>query len=260
MNRIAFITANCVARETGWAMHGWGHGDRETNDAFRALETYGDRLDELLGGIRALGFDTIDLWGAHLHPDWATEEHVSTACQLLASHGLQVSSFAAWVDATTVERACEVATAIGTSILGAGASGDLRALVPVLREHGVTLAIENHPEKRPRDMLEKIELGEGTFAATVDTGWWATQGYDPARAIEELGEHVRHVHLKDVRAVGEPHETCRWGEGIVDMGACVRTLLDQGYAGTLAVEHEPEDHDPTEECREMLADLREWLR
>ncbi len=149
---------------------------------------------------------------------------------------------------------------VGTDILGAGASGDLRALVPALREHGVTLAIENHPEKTPGDVLEKIDVGEGTLAATVDTGWWATQGYDPVRAIEELGEHVRHVHLKDVLAVGEPHETCRWGEGIVDMRACVRALAEAGYAGTLAIEHEPEDHDPTEECRAMLIELREWLR
>ena len=29
-------------------MHGWGHGDRATNDYFAPLETYGPRLDELL--------------------------------------------------------------------------------------------------------------------------------------------------------------------------------------------------------------------
>ena len=33
-NTISFMSANFVARETGWAMHGWGHGDRETNTAF----------------------------------------------------------------------------------------------------------------------------------------------------------------------------------------------------------------------------------
>ncbi len=215
----------------------------------------------LLAGIRGLGFDTIDLWGAHLHPSWATAEHVATARELLAKHGLarRRRSPPGWTP-STVERACELAAAVGTDVIGAGASGDLRALVPALREHGVTLAIENHPEKTPAEVLAKIEQGEGTFAATVDTGWWATQGYDAVRAIEELGEHVRHVHLKDVRAVGEPHETCRWGEGVVDIRACVRTLAESGYAGTLAIEHEPEDHDPSGECREMLADLREWLR
>ena len=259
MNQIAFVTANYVARETGWAMHGWGHGDRATNDAFRPLETYGERLDELLGDVRELGFDAVDLWGAHLHPDWATPEHVAIAQELLAKHGLHVVACATWVGPSTIERACELATALGTTVIGGGASGDLRELAPALREHGVTLAIENHPERTPQEVLDKIEQGDGTLAATVDTGWWGTQGYDAVQAIEELGSHVRHVHLKDVRAVGEPHDTCRWGEGVVDIEGCVRALLAAGYDGALTVEHEPEDHDPSEECRSMLAELREWL-
>ena len=100
----------------------------------------------------------------------------------------------------------------------------------------------------------------GTIAATVDTGWWGTQGYDAARAIEELGEHVAHVHLKDVRHVGEPHETCAWGSGVVDIEGCVRTLARIGYGGALAVEHEPESFDPSEEIRAMREQLEGWLR
>ena len=92
-------------------------------------------------------------------------------------------------------------------------SGDAAVLVPVLREHGVRLAIENHPERTPGEVLQKIEAAarpDDMLGATVDTGWWATQGYDPARAIEELAPHVLHVHLKDVLAVGEPHDTTAW--------------------------------------------------
>ena len=261
MNAIAFMTANYVARETGWAMHGWGHGDRATNDAFRPLETYAERLDELLGGIRELGFDTIDLWGAHLHPEWASAEHVAIARDLLERHGLRVSSYAAWLDPGSVERACELATAVGTNVIGAGASGDLRGARPLAaraRRH----ARDREPSRRRRRRRcwRRSSWGREPSPPTVDTGWWATQGYDPVRAIEELGGHIRHVHLKDVRAEGEPHETCRWGEGIVDVQACVDSLREAGYTGPLTVEHEPEDHDPSEECRQMLGELREWLR
>jgi sugar phosphate isomerase/epimerase len=98
------------------------------------------------------------------------------------------------------------------------------------------------------------------MAATVDTGWWATRGYDPARAIAEFGDHVAHVHLKDVRHQGEPHLTCPWGEGIVDVEACVRALRQIGYGGALTVEHEPEDEDPSESCRAMREQLEAWLR
>jgi L-ribulose-5-phosphate 3-epimerase len=257
---IAFMTANYVARETGWAMDGWGHGDRATNERFAPLETYGEHLDDLLGRIRALGFDTIDLWGAHLAPEWATDEHVAIARETLARHGLRVATYATWIGPSNVARAAELALGVGTSLIGGGISGDPERLEPALRARGVRIGIENHPERTPAELLAKIDRGGGTLGATVDTGWWATHGYDPVRAIEELDVHVLHVHLKDVRAQGEAHETCRWGEGIVDAEACVRALRRLRYGGAISVEHEPEDHDPSDECRAMLAELREWLR
>jgi sugar phosphate isomerase/epimerase len=260
VNQIAFTTANFVARETGWAMHGWGHGDRETNDYFRPLETFAGRFDALLAEVRALGFEAIDLWGAHLSPDWASEEHVALARDALAAHGITVTTYGTWVHRPNIERACELALAVGTNTIGAGFSGDAADLVPALRASSVRLAIENHPERTPAEVLAKIEAGDGTMAATVDTGWWATQGYDPVRALEELGGHVVHVHLKDVLHAGEPHDTCAWGEGIVDVEACVRTLQRLGYEGALTIEHEPEDHDPSDELRAMREQLEGWLR
>ncbi|HUQ22323.1 MAG TPA: sugar phosphate isomerase/epimerase [Gaiellaceae bacterium] len=254
------MTANFVARETGWAMHGWGHGDRETNEAFAPVEAYGERFDALLRDVRTLGFEAIDLWGAHLNPDWATAEHEALAREALARRGVRVATYGTWVGPGNVARSCELARAVGTDVIGGGMSGNAAELAPELREHGVTLAIENHPERTPADVLAKIEAGAGTMAATVDTGWWATQGYDPAQAIVELGEHVRHVHLKDVLHEGEPHETCPWGEGIVDVEACVRALERIRYTGALTIEHEPEDHDPSDEVRSMRAQLEGWLR
>ena len=254
------MTANFVARETGWAMHGWGHGDRTTNEAFAPIETFAERFDALLGDVRDLGFDTIDLWGAHLSPDWATDEHIAQAAQALRAHGVSVATYGAWVHMQNLELACLIARGVGTDVIGAGMSGEAGEAAAVLRERGVTLALENHPERTPAEVLAKIEAGGGTVAATVDTGWWATQGYDPVQAIEELGAGVAHVHLKDVRHVGEPHETCAWGDGIVDIAACVRALDRIGYPGALTIEHEPEEHDPSEEIRVMRERLEGWLR
>jgi len=259
-NTIAFTTANYVARETGYAMHGWGHGDRSTNDAFAPIETYAERFDAVLADTRALGFEVVDVWGAHLSPDWATDAHVEAALGALERHGLRVSTYATWVGPTNIPRACELARALGTTLIGAGFSGEPEPLAPVLERHGVRLAIENHPERTPAEVLAKIERGGALFGATVDTGWWATRGYDAARAIEELGEHVLHVHLKDVLADGEPQETCRYGDGIVPVEACVRALRRIGYRGAISVEHEPETFDPSRDIRTMREQLVEWLR
>jgi sugar phosphate isomerase/epimerase len=259
MKPIAFMTANYVARETGYAMHGWGHGDRETNAAFAPLASYRERLDALLTDIRGLGFGAIDLWGAHLNPEWATDEHVETARALFDRHELRLTTYAVWVGPSNIERACEIAAELGTDIIGGGFSGDPEKITPVLHKYDVRLAIENHPEKTPPDVLAKMEQGEGAFGTTVDTGWWGTQGYDAARAIEELGEHVLHVHLKDVVREGEPHDTCRWGDGLVPIEECVRALQRIGYGGAITVEHEPEHEDPSEDCRAMREQLESWL-
>jgi L-ribulose-5-phosphate 3-epimerase len=253
VNTISFMSANYVAREVGYAMHGWGHGDRATNDAFRPLETYEQRLDELLADIRALGFDAIDLWGAHLNPVWATDDHVEIACRLLERHDLRVATIEVFVEQAHVERASEIALAVGAGVVAGFAPAKSELL---FGERGLRLGIENHPEKTPRELLAKI--GDG--CATVDTGWFATQAYDPARAIEELGDRIVHVHLKDVLHEGEPHDTCRWGRGIVDVEGCVRALQRIGYAGAISVEHEPEHEDPSADCSAMREQLEEWLR
>jgi L-ribulose-5-phosphate 3-epimerase len=259
-NRISFMTANYVARETGYAMHGWAQGDTATNAAFAPIETYARKLDELLAEVRGLGFDTVDVWGAHLSPEWATDEHLAAAREALDRHGLGVATYATWLGPDNVERACELALGLGTSLIGAGFSGDRERITGVLRERGARLGIENHPdETTPGDVLAKIADDADVLGATVDTGWWGTHGYDAPQAIEELGGHVLHVHLKDVLRVGEPHDTCRWGDGVVDIEGCVRALQRIGYAGAITVEHEPETYDPTADVREMRGELERWL-
>jgi L-ribulose-5-phosphate 3-epimerase len=258
-NAISFMSANYVAEHTGWAMDGWGHGDRATNDHFRDAATFAGRFDELLGRIRGLGFDTLDLWGAHLNPEWATDEHHEAARELLAKHGLRVASYAVFVEKTTsqIERACEVAEALGTALFAGLTSAPRDVLLPILRERGVRLGLENHPERHPREILERIGDDGDVLGATVDTGWFGTHGYDAARAIEVLGPHVLAVHLKDVLRAGE-HETCRWGEGVVPIENCVRALERIGYGGALTIEHEPERFDPSEDVRAMRAMLERW--
>jgi L-ribulose-5-phosphate 3-epimerase len=256
---VSFMTANYVARQTGYAMHGWGHGDRTSNEWYAPLDTYEQRFGELLADVSELGFEAIDLWGAHLHQAWATDEHVAIARSIVDANGLTVSSYATYLGAGETERVCEIATALGTTLLG-GMASDLPGALPVLRERGLRLGIENHPERSPDELLEKIGDAGDVLGATIDTGWWATQGYDAARAIEELRDHVLHVHLKDVRATGEPHETCRWGEGIVPIEECVQALRRIDYQGGIAVEHEPELSDPSADCGAMRLQLEEWLR
>jgi L-ribulose-5-phosphate 3-epimerase len=263
-NVVSFMSANYVARQVGYRMTGgWGEGDRATNDHFRPIETFRERFGEIARDVRALGFGAIDVWTSHLSPAWASAEHVRIAREVLQGEGLEVTSLGGWFGSTMseFEMTCRIAEGIGTRILGGSTSvlaEERPATMAALRATGLVLALENHPEKTPQALRERIGEGGGVIAAAVDTGWFGTQGYDAALALEELADVLACVHLKDVLQVGT-HDTCRYGEGVVPIRACVATLARIGYEGAICVEHEPETSDPTDDVRASKALLEGWM-
>jgi sugar phosphate isomerase/epimerase len=265
MNTLSFMTANYVAREIGYNMtKGWMEGDDATNAYFAPLDTYAERFGALLAEIKSLGFDAIDLWMGHLNWRWATDEHIAIANQALADANFSVASLAGWFGGTRGEfaSACRLGKAMGAPILGGSTGlldGDRDALAAIAREHGVRLGYENHPERNTGEMFAKIGEGnEDVIGFCVDTGWFGTHGYDAVSALRELSPRLFHVHLKDVVAPGA-HETCRYGRGCVPVEACVRTLVEVGYAGGISIEHEPDFYNPNEDCVANLAMVKGWL-
>jgi len=269
---LSFMGANYVGRELGYGVADeWGTYDVATNAAFEPLESYGGRIDEVFAAISAAGFGALDLWLAHLNWRWATPEHVRIARDSLERHGLRVVSLAGNLGATAaeLESACRLANALDVDLLGGMGDvlrNDLSGAVSVLRDTGVRFGYENHPEKSPQEVLELIGDADDVLGAAVDTGWWATQGYDPVQALRDLRARLFHVHLKDVEEPGT-HISCMHGTGCARIDACVDELVASGYQGALTVEHEPFDRDPTEEVIRMreliearLATARETAR
>ena len=260
---LSFMSANYVAQELGYGQADeWGPFDAATNAAFEPLETFEARFDALLARITAIGFDTIDLWFAHLNWRWATPEHVAIARDALARHGVRVVSFAGGIGSTVadVEAACRLANDLDVDLiagLGGIVHADRDGASEVLDAHGVRFGLENHPERTPAEVLAAIG-DASSLGAAVDTGWWATQGYDPVDAIRELSDRLFHVHLKDVEEPGT-HVSCMHGEGCARIADCVDALLELGYTGAVSIEHEPYDRDPTAECAQMLTRIREQL-
>ena len=265
---IVFNGANLVGRELGFTgfegVSEWMAADSAAQEKFKPLDTFAERFGEILDEQRALGFDAIDLWIAQLHPSWATAEHIALAREALDSRGMRAVSIGGRPGDTRedFERTCELAEGIGATIL-AGMSAlpiaDPNWVRARLEQGDLVWGYENHPEKTPQEVLAKIpDDSSGRVGITVDTGWWGTQGYDAARAIEEIGERVVYVHLKDVVEEGT-HITCRLGEGIVPVERCLRALETVGYAGPISIEHAPPAYDPREEVVDSLARVRGWL-
>src|SRR5690242_20683352 len=145
-NQISFMTANYVARQTGYAMDGgWDQGDSTTQAHFRTLETFRHRFDDLLADIAGLGFEAIDLWSAHLHGNWATDAHIATARELLERHSLPVLSLGGGFGSSIEEldAFCRIANGVGCSILGGRTElleNERDRALDVLGRHGLRLA------------------------------------------------------------------------------------------------------------------------
>jgi sugar phosphate isomerase/epimerase len=159
-----------------------------------------------------------------------------------------------------VEAACRLANDLDVDLI-AGIAGVIHThrdeTAAVLEAHRVRFGLENHPERTPSDVLAAIG-DAGSLGAAVDTGWWATQGYDPVEAICELSDRLFHVHLKDVEQPGA-HVTCMHGEGCARIADCIDAILELEYGGAVSIEHHPYDRDPTPECARMLTLIREQL-
>lgn len=265
MQTISFMSANFIARELDYNMTGsWAEAHQAMEAYFKPIDTFEQRFAALLDEISALGFGALDLYTGHLGAAWATADHIGIARELLRQRDLRVASLAGSFGTTPAEfeATCKLAVAVNTTILGGNTpllAADRSAVVAILQRYGVRLALENHPERTPEELLAKIgDGGDGTIGAAFDTGWFATQGYDAVRAAERLGSTIFAVHLKDVLAPGA-HETCRYGLGIVPVREVVETLERLGFTGAYSVEHEPETYDPSADCRAMLELLQAWL-
>ncbi len=271
------MTANYVTRQMNYDIGDgdWGHGERSSQAHFRPVETFADRFEEYLKDIKGMGFEALDIWTGILHPTWATDEHITAARDLLQQYGLQVASLAGYFGRSSdeFEASCKLASELDSQILGGGcgllANREDRALmISMLQKYGLRFGHENHPEKTPEEALNQLHVGgdgrryldnsEHVLGIAADTGWWATQSYDPPTALRELGESLVYVHLKDVKAAGA-HETCRFGEGVANIEGCVQALKDIGYAGPVSIEHEPMNSDPTDDVVASLELLRKWL-
>lgn len=265
-NPISFITANFVARELEYSMTGgWGEGDNATQRAFQPLETFAEKFEEILTDAKSLGFEAVDIWNAHLHPEWATDEHVNLARALLEKHQLRVFSTAGGFGTTPeeLEGFCKVAKALGAEMLAGGMplyQADRSSAVRLLRQYGLKWAFENHPnEKTAEDVFAVIGTGdEDVIGVACDTGWFGTNDCDATEALRKLAPRLMHIHLKDVREPGQ-HRTCALGDGVVGIEACVDTLREIGYTGPIAIEHEPEHYDPMPEVAESLSRLKGWM-
>jgi sugar phosphate isomerase/epimerase len=267
MPTISFITANFVARARGYD----GNPDWMVHDQATVGSASPERFLEVVQDLVAAGFDAVDVWTAHCH--WRhhdREDYLEQVKGFCSQFDLTITSYAGGMDVTSaadLDAPLRFMKQLGAPLLAGGIRGlppaELcAAMDDACRRYGVRWAYENHPEKTFDELLAKVDGGKHErVGVALDTGWCGTQGMDAvdaARRLHEMGK-LFIVHLKDVMAAGK-HDTCAIGDGIVPCEAVVRYLAKAGWAGDIAIEHEPYDRDPMPEIARSLERVRGWLK
>ena len=109
-----------------------------------------------------------------------------------------------------------------------GAWRSLTLAEPLLKRHGVTLAVENHKDWRVADLLDLLKrLGSERVGVTLDTGNSIALLEDPMEVVKALAPQAQSVHIKDM-GVAEYEEgfllsEVPLGEGFLDLPRIIET-------------------------------------
>ena len=120
-------------------------------------------------------------------------------------------------------------------------AGSLRTVLPACREHGVTIALENHTTLGVRD-LAQIEraVDDPHVGICLDTANSVARMEGWREVLDVLAPHTVSLHLKDVtaqkRGVGFYISGAQLGQGVVDCPAVVRRVQANGRDANVLLE------------------------
>lgn len=139
---------------------------------------------------------------------------------------------------------------------------NLRAALREAEKEGIRIGLEPHGlfTTNAEGIRSILELGGSpALGVNFDTGNAFMSGADPLPLLEEVVEHVIHLHAKDIggelldkrgEVMGTPVGVA-CGDGEVDWHGVLSILQDNGYSGVLSVECGSE-----EQAERSLAYLR----
>ena len=152
-----------------------------------------------------------------------------------------------------------------------------RDIVKAAAAADIRLGIGNHGRllATSRQMVSIIErVGSPYYGATIDIGNFVVVDEDSVDATRALAPHAVHVHAKDFLTQAGPdspgegwgrteagryYQGCVIGEGAIPVKECLKTLVEAGYDGYLAIEYEGRTVEPVEGVRRGAANLRTML-
>jgi L-ribulose-5-phosphate 3-epimerase len=216
------------------------------------LGSYGRHRANAYAHLHSLGVHHVEI------PVPAADQVAAVAAQLL-EHELTVSTLMAPCDVFSEAGVAALAaclpqverlgvTTVFVSVKQGEASKEeayarLRAMGEAAAGHGVTLAVETHPEfaQNAATALATLRaVDHPNVRLNFDTGniYFYNEGVDAVRELEQVAPYVAAVHLKDTNGGYRAWHFPALGEGIVDFPAVFRLLNARGFTGPFTMELE----------------------
>lgn len=252
---------------------------------------HGFSLEEAIAGIRAAGFHFIELtatqgWTEHVFRTMPFDRLVEIKDSLKQA-GLAPFSMSGHTNLMDPERmgdfianihlahffGCDyIVSSVGEAHIQDRAVASLedvveniRQMLPVLEECGLTLVLENHGEHSTGQVIKSIveQVGSPRVKVNYDTAnviFYA--GIDPTVDLATCIDQVAHLHIKDKAGAQREWNFPALGQGTVNFPRILAMLDEAGNASPLSIEIEFTQAGPggLDEVNRAVAESARYLQ
>lgn len=229
---------------------------------FREFKTH----DKLIQSIHDLQLAHIELWPDGHMPVETPDEELKAAVERFKSEGITIDACGVVGfenDEAEARKIFEYAKKLGVIAISAGPTHEALPLMARLtEEYDLPIAIHNHgPQDKLYGTAELVRTNLSPLPTSVglclDTGHAQRVGEDPLAWLDEFGDRIHGVHLKDM----VPDQSGRYhdaivGRGALDLPALVKKLKELGFKGYFSLEYESDPSNPLPAMRECLQELK----
>ncbi|MBQ9299691.1 MAG: sugar phosphate isomerase/epimerase, partial [Clostridia bacterium] len=139
----------------------------------------------------------------------------------------------------------------------------LEKLADLCAGRGITLQYHNHDfEYEMQDgerIMDYLLRANSSYLFELDTFWAGYAGVDPVKYMQELGERVQMIHIKDYLGIKDgEHRFAAIGTGTMDNAPIIRSARDMNKQWVI-VELDNSPLTPMESARISIDNVRRIL-
>ncbi|MEW6236765.1 MAG: sugar phosphate isomerase/epimerase [Candidatus Omnitrophota bacterium] len=273
LTRRGFLSASGAAAFAVGLPKGNAHGEEASapKDRFCGLKvgiaSYSTReftLDQTIEMAKRLDVRYLTLKDFHLKMDTTAEERNEAARKIKDAGLVLMGGGVIYMknDEKQVRNAFEYARDAGMPVIVGAPDIDALPLVEkMVNEFDIKVAIHNHGPgdnkyPSPLDAYRCALPYDKRIGLCIDIGHSVRWGDNEIEVIRAVKDRLYDFHIKDVSARAKEGKMIEIGRGVIDIPGVLKTLMEIGFTGHVALEYEKESKDPLPGMAESFGYLR----